>query len=85
MVKNYYRRGCQFERDIVNKARLEGDIAFRSAGSKSIIDVCIINPDLKKIFFIQAKTGKSKMSKKKKAYLESMSGYYSVTFLEMNK
>ena len=84
-MANYYRKGCQFERDLVNEARARGCIAFRSAGSKSIIDVCAIDLKGHHIKMIQAKTGKSKMTKKKKLELESMSGVYYVEFLEVSK
>jgi len=57
-----YRKGADFERDIVNEAREKGLISFRSAGSHSPIDVCIIDPKRHTIRFIQAKAGKKPTS-----------------------
>lgn len=59
-----YQRGADAERRLVNKARKEGEIAFRSAGSHSPIDVTIINPELKRIMFIQRKAVKEPIYKK---------------------
>lgn len=56
---NYnYQKGVRLERKIVNSAKDLGLIAFRSAGSHSKIDVCIINPILKQVRFIQSKAKK---------------------------
>lgn len=54
-----YRKGRQLERDIVREAKEDGKIAFRSAGSKSPIDVCIIDEKNKIVQFVQCKTGES--------------------------
>ena len=43
---------------LVNKAREEGKIAFRTAGSHSPIDVCVIDTKNLTIKLIQCKTGK---------------------------
>jgi len=60
-----YRKGADKERRIVNKARERGCLAFRSAGSHTIVDVCVINPILKKIWLIQSKLrGKQNLSGK---------------------
>lgn len=61
-----YIKGVLKERDIVNKAREEGLIAFRSAGSHSPIDVCIIDIKLRRVKFIQCKPENFPESKKKK-------------------
>lgn len=80
MVNKYYRRGANFEREIVKQAKEKGLIAFRSAGSHSPIDVCVINPDTKELFLIQCKCGKfseydlTKLHKK----LEFLQGTYKV-------
>ena len=50
-----YLKGVRKERKIVNEARAQGKIAFRSAGSHSPIDVCTIDPERKVIRFIQCK------------------------------
>lgn len=55
MAITNYRKGSDKERRIVNKARKEGKIAFRSAGSHSPIDVCIIDLKGHQIEFIQSK------------------------------
>ena len=78
---NIYRKGVKFEREIVNIAREQGKIAFRSAGSHSSIDVCVIDTILKKIELIQCKTGKTalKIAEKIKD-LKNHTGYYLVEF-----
>ena len=58
MPNKNYRKGYRKERQIVNEARERGCIAFRSAGSHSPIDVCIINKKYKTIQFLQCKSGK---------------------------
>ena len=42
-MRTMYQKGADRERKIVNRAREKGHIAFRSAGSHSPIDVCIID------------------------------------------
>lgn len=56
-MQTNYKRGADRERRIVRKARKEGCLAFRSAGSHSIVDCCVINPLIKKIWLIQSKMG----------------------------
>ena len=56
---NLYRKGADKERRVVKEAREKGMIAFRSAGSHSPIDVCIINVEHKQVRFIQCKAGAS--------------------------
>lgn len=55
MPNRNYIKGVKKERKIVNDARSKGFIAFRSAGSHSPIDVCIIDLEGHKIEFIQCK------------------------------
>jgi Holliday junction resolvase len=57
MPNKKYRKGVKLERDTVNRARAEGCIAFRSAGSHSPFDVVIVDLEKKKIAFIQCKAG----------------------------
>lgn len=57
MPNKNYLKGVRLERKIVNEARDSGCIAFRSAGSHSPFDVCIIDLEKKKIAFIQCKAG----------------------------
>ena len=84
MNKNY-QKGVRFERDLVNSAKKDGKIAFRSAGSHSPIDVVIIDIKTKKIEFLQAKTGTSNVPKKDKEIFENLSNEYLVKFKVMNK
>lgn len=58
MVNKNYVNGVRRERQIVNKARAEGKISFRSAGSHSPIDCCIIDLKYRRIEFIQVKNKK---------------------------
>jgi Holliday junction resolvase len=51
-----YAKGARKERKVVNSARAKGYISFRSAGSHSPIDVCIIDMENYKINFIQCKS-----------------------------
>ena len=55
MPNKNYVKGVRKERQIVNDARSKNLIAFRSAGSKSIIDVVIIDIKNKTIQLIQSK------------------------------
>ena len=75
-----YEKGVRFERKLVNEAKAQGKIAFRSAGSHSQIDVCIIDTNKKEIEFIQAKTGKAKLTKKEEKELMDFSDKYIVKF-----
>lgn len=54
MNKNYLK-GVRKELKVVNSARLEGKLAFRSAGSRSPIDCVIIDLEARRIKFIQCK------------------------------
>lgn len=51
-----YKKGADKERKKVREARDRGCVAFRSAGSHSPIDVCIIDKDNKTITFLQCKS-----------------------------
>ena len=59
-----YLKGVRKERKIVNAARAEGHIAFRSAGSHSPIDVCIVDKRKMHLRLIQCKP--DTMSEKEK-------------------
>lgn len=85
MPNKQYEKGARFERDIVNKARAEGKWAARTASSKSKIDCFTIDFKNKIIEFIQAKTGKSKMTKKQTEEFEGKSDEYLVKFRVMQK
>ena len=59
MPNKQYVKGARYERKVVNEAKELGNIAFRSAGSHSPIDVITIDPTLRLIRLIQCKAGKS--------------------------
>lgn len=54
-----YKRGADKERKIVKKAREQGKIAFRSAGSHSPIDLIIVDYSSKHIVLAQCKHSKA--------------------------
>ena len=68
-----YAKGVRKELKFVNEAKQDGLIAFRSAGSHSEIDVCIINIKERVIRFIQCKPDNFPMSQKLKLE-EELSG-----------
>lgn len=53
-----YVRGAEIERRIVNAARAKGQIAGRTAGSHSPIDIFIIDEKEETIVFVQSKRSK---------------------------
>ncbi len=56
MVENIYKKGRRKEYDIIYRLRKEGyDIAQRTAGSHSPIDIIAINKELRVIKLIQSK------------------------------
>ena len=81
MNKNY-KNGAEKERRIMNKFREQGCIAFRSAGSHSPIDVCVINPIIKEILLIQSKLGYLSIPEKARILSEGekLNGDYRVKF-----
>ena len=68
MPNSNYIKGVRKERKFVNEAKEQGKIAFRSAGSHSPIDACIIDLEARRIEFIQCKP--DSMSNNKKRELE---------------
>ena len=78
-----YEKGVRKERAVVNEARAEGHIAFRSAGSHSPIDVCIVNTDRNIIYLIQCKPDNFPESAKNRLYREfkKLNGQFQVWFL----
>ena len=66
MPNKFYLKGIRKERKIVNQARKEGKISFRSAGSHSPIDVAIIDIQSRKIRFIQCKPDNISDNQRKK-------------------
>jgi len=83
MKSTNYRRGAEKERRIVNKFRSLGQIALRSAGSHSPIDVVVIDKEKREIRLIQAKLtnlhslGKGEREKLLKE-MDSFNGIYVV-------
>jgi Holliday junction resolvase len=79
---NYYKRGADYERRIVKAARDRGMIAFRSAGSHSPIDLCIIDMKQKRVYFVQCKTGKQYEKEKKKLEekYQDLTGFFMCSF-----
>ena len=55
MGSSEYRKGRKKEYKIMNKARGRGLLAFRSAGSRSKVDVCVIDVIKKEIVLYQCK------------------------------
>ena len=82
LANNKYIKGVHLERKIVNAARAAGKISFRSAGSHSPIDVCIIDMDNKMITFSQCKAKKIGETEKNRILKEfsKLKGYYGVSF-----
>lgn len=82
MSNKKYLKGIRKERKFVNEARAKGQIAFRSAGSHSPIDVIIIDTDFKIINMIQCKyEGFSEKDKQKILNdLKKLNGVYTCFF-----
>ena len=81
MPNKNYQKGVRLERKIVNKAKERGQIAFRSAGSHSPVDVCVIDAERKVIKLIQCKTGlKAKSHQVKLEQDNKLDGLYNVYF-----
>ena len=57
MANNSYKRGADFERGVAKRFRDTGCFAVRSAGSKTSVDVIVIDPKSKEVRLIQCKTG----------------------------
>lgn len=79
-----YKNAANYERKIVKKAKAEGCIAFRSAGSHSPIDVCIIDTKERRIRLIQCKQKHGKetynwLKKKIQEELKFIDGAYYVS------
>jgi len=81
MTSPQYRKGRRKEQEIVKLAKLNGLIAFRSAGSKSAIDVVTVDAVNRVIELIQSKVNMSDTGKK---CLENkysfLNGIYTVRF-----
>lgn len=77
-----YIKGVRKERKLVNLARARGNIAFRSAGSHSPIDLCIIDKEHREITFLQCKPDDFPESERNKILeeLSFINGYMIVRF-----
>ena len=82
MPNKHYMKGYRKERKLVNEARAEGYLAFRSAGSHSPVDVVIVRQHGGTIDLIQCKSDNISVSKRKKLMKrsEEIDGYYYVRF-----
>jgi hypothetical protein len=82
MPNRFYEKGVRKERKKVNEAKDIGLIAFRTAGSKSPIDVCTIDKVNKVITFYQLKGDSLTDSHKKRLEEEhkELKGYYKIYF-----
>jgi Holliday junction resolvase len=79
-----YEKGVRFERVLVNNAKKDGNLAFRSAGSHSPVDVFILDEDNKTIYLIQCKHSINKQ-KKLKGEFDKMTHGYRVVWKVMHK
>lgn len=70
-----YQKGVRFEREIVNAAKAEGMLSFRTAGSHSPVDVCIVDEKKKCIYFIQCKVTKNSQKKLRDTFNNEEFGY----------
>lgn len=68
MPNRNYEKGRRKEQKIVNDEKALGRTAFRSAGSKSPIDVCSIDVQNKHIKLIQAKPNDISELEKKRIF-----------------
>ena len=82
MANKYYNRSKRREQFLVREAKKAGLIAIRSAGSKSPIDVIIIDDVQRFIQLIQVKTGYQTLGQLDKLYKEysKLNGKWEVEF-----
>jgi hypothetical protein len=78
----FYVKGRRKEWNICHAARNQGHIAFRSAGSHSPIDVCVIDFHNKEIKLIQSKAGYFPETQKRRLLeqFKDLNGTYQVSF-----
>lgn len=82
MPNKHYINGIKKERRLVNRAKAQGHIALRSAGSHSPIDVVIVDFTNHKIHLVQCKPASMKMNEQEMLELEfaHLNGTYEVTY-----
>ena len=78
---NQYRKGADKERKLVNEARNTGKIAFRSAGSKSPIDVVTVDSVTREIELIQSKVNQEAIRSSLERKYGYLNGIYTVRFV----
>ena len=66
-MRAHYARGADFERRIRTRMEEQGYTVFRSAGSKSPVDLIAVKDRVH--YYIQAKSGKTKISRKERLEL----------------
>lgn len=82
MALTNYQKGANKERKIVNKARANNLLSFRSAGSHSPIDVFILDKTLHQITLIQCKP-KSMSENAKQKILNDLLQYEGTYFINV--
>ena len=82
MPNSRYRKGYRKENQLVNSNKSNGCIAFRSAGSHSPVDVCVINLKLKSIRFYQCKSEDISVKEKQRLEqsLKQLNDFFTVSF-----
>jgi hypothetical protein len=82
MTNKNYVRGRRKEYKEIHKAKIQGKLSFRSAGSHSPVDVVIIDYVNKTIGLIQCKPESMSVKEKTKIYLENkhLEGTYLVFY-----
>jgi hypothetical protein len=85
MARTYYQRRADRERRILNKFLEKQWIGSRSAGSHSIIDIWVLNPERHQIYLIQSKlNGKENLSRPERERIltegRKLNGTYEVEF-----
>lgn len=78
-----YLKGRRIEYKVRDKLKkLGAEYVIRSAGSKGIVDLIAFFPTMKKVWLIQVKSSKKKISEKslskKYARMHDLEGYYHV-------
>lgn len=88
MPNNAYLRSTKREREIVNKARAEGKIAGRTAGSHSPFDVYVWDRKNKVMSLIQVKTkkgGRFRVERMQECFTDASVLEYQYDYLPLDK
>jgi Holliday junction resolvase len=83
MPNKRYIKGRRKEYKLIHEERDKGNIAFRTAGSHSPVDVVSINTKEKVITLIQSKSNKMSVREKDKLLIENkeLNGLFNVFFI----